>query len=411
MSIISCLSLANGGYMETKGKHMQYSKFFNVLDTKKLEDHELKLFSRNGMILAYTPAFLVGLVSFAIFHNQDLRFIMAIFVLNIHSFKRVLEVLLFHKYSGSMALDAAIPISLSYTVSTATMIYAQYLSQSFDEPAIDLKYIGTTLFLIGITRNFYHHYILSHLRKKGDGKLYSVSKLDVMHDGCSIIVGIVSSWNQITEITQVSRNVESSDVVHKSHDDVLNDTLEECEHMIPPDADIYSKPKTDKMANMIVKPKPKLVLTPCSRMKMLHTQTSFTHRRLLPFMMSVAEDCLGTLKGNQSSKVVKGIEQIQQPLTLSLLHQNVGVDESKIISNPQQQDVANEKSDSPTSTLIPVDTSLDRIKVATLVSSDNLLDTHGLDIECSESATHLEVNSQSEAKIRIRWYQFDIRDI
>ncbi|GJU48356.1 putative reverse transcriptase domain-containing protein [Tanacetum coccineum] len=104
-----------------------------------------------------------------------------------------------------------------------------------------------------------------------------------------------------------------------------------------------------------------------------------------------------TLKGNQSSKVVKGIEQIQQPPTLSLLHQNVGMDESKIISNPEQQDAANEKSDSPTSTLIPVDTSLDRIKTATLVSSDNLLDTHGPDMECSESATQLEVNSQSEA--------------
>ena len=96
MSIISCLSLANGGYMETKGKHMQYSKFFNVLETKKSKDHELKLSSRDGMLLAYTPAFLVGLISFAIFHNRDLRFIMVISVLNIHFFKRVLEVQCFH---------------------------------------------------------------------------------------------------------------------------------------------------------------------------------------------------------------------------------------------------------------------------------------------------------------------------
>ncbi|PWA71576.1 3-oxo-5-alpha-steroid 4-dehydrogenase [Artemisia annua] len=168
MSIISCLSLANGGYMETKGKHMQYSKFFSVADSKKSKDQEIKLSSRSGMLLLYTPAFLVGHVSFAIFHNRDLRFIMVISVLTIHFFKRVLEVLLVHKYSGSMALDAAISISLSYTISTATMIYAQYLSQSFDEPAMDLKYIGTTLFLIGITGNFYHHYILSNLRKKGD---------------------------------------------------------------------------------------------------------------------------------------------------------------------------------------------------------------------------------------------------
>ncbi|GJV60160.1 hypothetical protein Tco_1466260 [Tanacetum coccineum] len=109
---------------------------------------------------------------------------------------------------------------------------------------------------------------------------------------------------------EVSRNVESSDVVQKSHEDVLNDALEDCEQMTPADADIYSKPKTDKMLDVVVKPKPKLVLTTCSRMKMLHTPTSFTHRRFLPFLMSVAEDGLGTLKGNQSSKIVKGIEQI-----------------------------------------------------------------------------------------------------
>ncbi|GJS08098.1 hypothetical protein Tco_0364894 [Tanacetum coccineum] len=58
---------------------------------------------------------------------------------------------------------------------------------------------------------------------------------------------------------KVSRNVESSDVVQKSHEDVLHDALEECEQMTPVDADIYSKPKTDKKLDVVVKPKPKLV--------------------------------------------------------------------------------------------------------------------------------------------------------
>lgn len=92
MSLISCLSLANGGYMETKGKHVQYSKFINVATSKKPKNQECKLFSRNGMILSYTPSFLAGLVSFAIFPNRDLRFVMLISVLTIHFFKRVLEV-------------------------------------------------------------------------------------------------------------------------------------------------------------------------------------------------------------------------------------------------------------------------------------------------------------------------------
>ncbi|KAJ0771344.1 putative 3-oxo-5-alpha-steroid 4-dehydrogenase (NADP(+)) [Helianthus annuus] len=169
MSILSCLSLAHGGYMETKGKHIQYSKFFNVANSKKpTKDQEIKLASRNGMLLLYTPAFLVGLVSFVAFRGRDLRLLMVVSALTIHFFKRVIEVLLVHKYSGYMALEAAIPITLSYTISTATMIYAQYLSEAYVEPLVDLKYVGATLFLIGITGNFYHHWILSNLRKKGD---------------------------------------------------------------------------------------------------------------------------------------------------------------------------------------------------------------------------------------------------
>lgn len=169
MSILSCVSLANGGYMETKGKHMQYSKFFNIVAaSKKPKDQEIKLPSRTGMLIAYTPSLLAALSSSAVFPYRDLRIVMLLSVLTIHFFKRVIEVLFVHKYSGSMALDAAIPIGLSYTISTMTMIYAQYLSQDFHEPAIDLKYVGIALFLIGIVGSFYHHNILSNLRKKGD---------------------------------------------------------------------------------------------------------------------------------------------------------------------------------------------------------------------------------------------------
>ncbi|KAI3809302.1 hypothetical protein L1987_25273 [Smallanthus sonchifolius] len=169
MSILSCLSLANGGYMETKGQHIQYSKFFNVEATsKKPKDQESKLASRNGMLLVYTPAFLVGLASLMAFRGRDLRFVMVISALIVHFFKRVIEVLFVHKYSGYMALEAAIPICLSYTISTVTMIYTQYLSQASLEPLVDLKHVGATLFLVGIVGNFYHHWILSSLREKGD---------------------------------------------------------------------------------------------------------------------------------------------------------------------------------------------------------------------------------------------------
>ncbi|KAI3748222.1 hypothetical protein L6452_11166 [Arctium lappa] len=171
MSTLNLFSLITAGYMEMNGKNKQYAKFFDAAK----DENEHKLLSRNGMLLFYTPSFLMGLASFAIFNHQDLRFVMVVYILTIHFFKRILEVLFVHKFSGFMIVNAAITIGLSYAVSTATMIYAQYLSQESPKPCIDLKYIGLGMFLIGITGNFYHHYILSNLRTKGERE-YKIPK-------------------------------------------------------------------------------------------------------------------------------------------------------------------------------------------------------------------------------------------
>ncbi|KAK9059842.1 hypothetical protein SSX86_020546 [Deinandra increscens subsp. villosa] len=171
MSVIGISSLTNAGYMEIKGKHMQYSKFLNEGVAKK--EDQMKLSSRTGMFLLYSPSFFVGLSSFLVFPDRDLRFVLLASALTIHFLKRVLEVLFLHKYSGSMALESTLIITSSYTFSTATMIYAQYLSRDFPTPSIDLQYVGVGLFVIGIIGNFYHHRILASLRKEG-GKEYKI---------------------------------------------------------------------------------------------------------------------------------------------------------------------------------------------------------------------------------------------
>ena len=79
-----------------------------------------------------------------------------------------------------MVLDSAIIISLSYTLSTATMIYTQHLVQGLNQPSIDLKYPGILLFLLGISGNFYHHLLLSTLRKK-DEKAYKIPRGGLFH--------------------------------------------------------------------------------------------------------------------------------------------------------------------------------------------------------------------------------------
>ncbi|KAI3443767.1 hypothetical protein Pfo_000432 [Paulownia fortunei] len=181
MSVISFLSLSNAGWMETKGKHMQYSKLWNAgshpqengRDDDEKKKEKTKLPSKVGMIVLYTPAFLAGLSSFFLFPVGDFRFTLLRSAVTTHFFKRIFEVVFVHKFSGWMDVEAMITISLSYLLSSATMIYNQHLMQAFPEPAIDLKYVGIPMFLLGIGGNFYHHYLLSKLRIKGE-KQYKI---------------------------------------------------------------------------------------------------------------------------------------------------------------------------------------------------------------------------------------------
>ncbi|XP_076914074.1 uncharacterized protein LOC143587698 [Bidens hawaiensis] len=176
MSFVNLLSLTIAGYMELIDKHKRYGKFFYASSSNKSKNEENhRLLSRNGMLVFYAPSFIVTLVALATIPRQDLRFIMVEYVLVFHFSKRILEVLFVHKFSGFMMVNDAITIGASYCVSTTTMIYAQYVSQELPEPSIDLKRVGLVVFFIGITGNFYHHCILSSLRKKGD-KVYKIPK-------------------------------------------------------------------------------------------------------------------------------------------------------------------------------------------------------------------------------------------
>ena len=72
MSVISFVSLAIFGLSEIRGKHLQFSKFWNVDSTKS---KKITMPGKAGMFLLYFPAFLAGFASFWIFPHQSLNYV------------------------------------------------------------------------------------------------------------------------------------------------------------------------------------------------------------------------------------------------------------------------------------------------------------------------------------------------
>ncbi|EEF47955.1 conserved hypothetical protein [Ricinus communis] len=86
MSVASVVSLANAGFSEIRGKNMKYSKF-SIADGK-----ERKISGRNGMLLAYTPAFLAAVASFGLVPDEGLKVLLIKSAVTIHFLKRIFEI-------------------------------------------------------------------------------------------------------------------------------------------------------------------------------------------------------------------------------------------------------------------------------------------------------------------------------
>ena len=91
MSVVGLVAVSYCGLAEVRGKHLQYSKFWNVQSKGKGKEG-IKLSSRAGMLLLYTPAFVAGAASLAFYPSPSLRFWLLSWALTIHFLKRVLEV-------------------------------------------------------------------------------------------------------------------------------------------------------------------------------------------------------------------------------------------------------------------------------------------------------------------------------
>ncbi|RLN35753.1 3-oxo-5-alpha-steroid 4-dehydrogenase 1-like [Panicum miliaceum] len=152
---------------EFRGGNLAYSKFVRASGAGAL----LPLLpSRAGMLVSYAPALAAALASFAVpgaVEGPRARLLCA--AVAAHLLKRVLEVLLVHRYSGSMPLATALLISSCHLFNAVAMIYVQRLSRGLPEPAVDLLFPGVLAFAVGAAGNFYHHLLLSRLRAGGGG--------------------------------------------------------------------------------------------------------------------------------------------------------------------------------------------------------------------------------------------------
>lgn len=145
-----------------------YSKFANK---KKDNDKPAQISSRNGMLIIYTPALIVSLISIiltmTLMKSPSYYPSVSSVLCFLHFLKRDLEVLFLHKYSGSTPYSMAITIGVYYALVSLLVIS---VSPSFDLLSLgegvltqNMK-IGLILFFTGSTGNFYHHFLLAKLR-------------------------------------------------------------------------------------------------------------------------------------------------------------------------------------------------------------------------------------------------------
>lgn len=150
----------------TGWKNFGYSKFAD-------REKRWSMSSRNGMLVIYFPAvFLVWVPLLAGDVELEAWHVLVGALISGHFAKRCLETLVIHRYSSVMNLDAIIAVCGLYsTISVllgmiaATEVGGGGMATTGFELWIG---IGLVVWFIGVGLNFYHHLVLSKLRKSGE---------------------------------------------------------------------------------------------------------------------------------------------------------------------------------------------------------------------------------------------------
>lgn len=142
-------------YFDERTKPTQYSKFASMKDD--LMKNPIP--SRLGMLIIYGPSSVVGALILMCELLPPTPVGPLVFL---HFFKRALETLFLHKYSGKMEQECAVAIGILYV--TYAIMVPNY---ALPEEALDeqWKTVGYVIFLAGTLGNLYHHYLLTTFRR------------------------------------------------------------------------------------------------------------------------------------------------------------------------------------------------------------------------------------------------------
>ncbi|KAK9288663.1 hypothetical protein L1049_017124 [Liquidambar formosana] len=220
---------------------------------------------------------------------------------------------------------------------------------------------------------------------------------------------------------------------------------DECVQTTPPDADIFGKSEVDEIGDNKVecvlqtidhdmgKPsngstclsdssvgeafhmniarrsdsisKSKLVLNPCSRLKVFKTPNSFSYRRLLPFLMDIAKDnscaSISTIlpsKNGQCPKLEKGLEVKPLPPLLASHNQEFSSDKTSADSSPMEPHTVD--SGTPQKpVLMPANSSSNGNEPGSTSSEDIIVSQISLDSQKEEALKAEQVISDRPSKL------------
>ena len=164
LGLFGLFSFFNEGVMKNNAG---YSKFAKSTSSYLVS-------SQVAMLMAYVPSLMLS--SFLVWQEQikGVNDVLVMKMIIAHFLKRILEVLFLHKYSGQAELSFGFSGGCAYVMYTYAIAHFLMLRENLSIQNDEFSTIGLVFFLVGEFGNFYHHYVLSTLRKPENSKSYLV---------------------------------------------------------------------------------------------------------------------------------------------------------------------------------------------------------------------------------------------